>query len=71
MEGEKEKLIKAIEELEEFFLCDLPTKVYPQENIKGNTWVREDHFKNIIEVKDYIEEHFQILYKQIKAINGK
>ena len=57
-----------IQELEDFLLADIPSKIFPKEKVNGKNFIREDYFKNIKEVEKYIMEHFKILNKQI---NGK
>ena len=60
---------EAIQTLQQFLECDLYSKFRPEEKINGEVWVRDDPFKNKLEFHKYIEEHFEILRKQIKELN--
>jgi Asp-tRNA(Asn)/Glu-tRNA(Gln) amidotransferase C subunit len=55
-----------INELQEFLECDMPTKIFPFEIVEGKNWYREDSFKSIKEVEEYLKLHFDTLKKQIK-----
>ena len=71
MKIHKPKTIQeAIDELQVFLECDMPSKIFPEENIflKGGKWERADPFKSREEVKDYLKVHFKILEKQIKRL---
>ena len=57
---------KAIDEFEEFLLCDLDTKIFPMDRVTGRTMFRQDFFQTKKDVHDYIEEHFRILRENIK-----
>jgi len=59
---------KAIDELEEFFLCDMPSMVFPMDRKLNRTFFRTDFFETPKHVEKYIEDHFKILRKQIKEI---
>ena len=63
--------MKAVDELEEFLLSDLPTKIFPEEIIRTGVWIREDKFNHIWEVRDYIEEHIKIFRKQLEKEQQK
>ena len=66
----KPKTIKeAIKDLRQFLECDLYTKFRPIEKIKGKRWCRKDYFRNEGEFIKYIEEHFDLLLKQVKRLN--
>jgi len=68
MKIHKPKSIKeAIYSLQEFLECDLYTKFRPIEKIKGKEWCRKDYFKNEEEFIKYLENHFELLRKQIKS----
>jgi len=57
--------MKAIDNFEEFLLCDLPSKIFPKTEVNGEVWCREDYFKNKDEVKKYIEELFEVFRKEL------
>lgn len=60
------KIIKAIEEAEQFLICDMPSKVFPTDRMTGETMFREDYFESKKEIEKYLKAHFRILKKQIK-----
>lgn len=69
----KPKTIKeAIDNLQGFLEADLYSKFKPIEklptgkNKKMEKWIRKDFFKNEKEFIQYLEDHFNILRKQIK-----
>lgn len=62
----KTKIIKEIDELQTFLEVDLYTKFNPKIKIKGKNWYRQDYFKNEKEFQKYLNDHFNILKKNIK-----
>lgn len=64
--GMKEKIIKHIEELEEFLECDLYSKFRPEKELNGEVWVRDDSFKDEEDFRKYIRCHFNVLKKLVK-----
>lgn len=69
MKLHKPKTIKeAVGDLQEFFECDLYSKFRPEEKINGKIWVRDDVFPSKKEFIEYLEDHFNILLKQIKEL---
>jgi Asp-tRNA(Asn)/Glu-tRNA(Gln) amidotransferase C subunit len=64
----KEEIIEKIKQLQEFLEADLYTKFKPEIIIKGKTWVREDQIEIEQDFYDYLDEHFNILIKQIEEI---
>ena len=70
MNIKKPKTIEeAIDEFQEFLECDLFTKLKPEIDIDGTGFIREDSIENENEFLKYINEHFNILREQIKAVN--
>jgi len=65
------KTIKAVEEAEEFLICDMPSKVFPTDRMTGKTMFREDYFQSKKEIEEYLKLHFEILKKQIKEEAGE
>ena len=61
---------EAINDLETFFHADLPSKIFPMERLTNQTWFREDFFETNKQVGKYVKEHFSILRKQIKKLEG-
>jgi len=55
--------------LQQFLEADLYSKFRPIERIKGEKWCRKDSFKNEKEFYEYIENHFELLRKQIKELS--
>ena len=71
MKIHKPKTIKeAINDLQQYLEADLYSKFRPIEKIQGKKWCREDFFKNEGEFIKYLEEHFGILRKQVRKLNG-
>lgn len=62
--------IEAINDLQQLLEADLYSKFKPIEMIKGEKWCREDYFKNENDFHKYIEEHFELLRKQICTIKS-
>ena len=64
----KPKTIKeAIAELETFLQSDMWSK-FKDEKIKGEIYKRDDKFNNEEDMIKYLENHFDILRKQIKRL---
>lgn len=57
---------KSIDELEEFLLADLPSKIFPMDRTLGRTMFREDFFKTSKDVEKYIKLHFKIFRRNNK-----
>lgn len=57
---------KEIKELYEFLDADLPSKIFPNETINGEEWTRDDYFKEIAEVREYLKQSFQSLIPKLK-----
>lgn len=71
MKIHKPKTIKeAVGDLQQFFECDLYSKFRPEEELNGEVWVRDDVFPNRKEFMKYLNDHFNILQKQIKELTG-
>ena len=62
---------EAIDDLQTFLECDMPSKIFPKENSFGTAWERTDPFKDKEEVIKYLRGHFEILDKQIKEVQDK
>lgn len=68
---------EAIDDLKTFFECDLYSKFRPAQTLpigkngKDETWFREDVFPNEREFLIYLDDHFKILKKQVKRLNGE
>ena len=62
-------IIEAIDNLKQFLEADLYSKFRPIEYIKGEEWKRKDSFKSEKDFYEYLEEHFELLIKQIKEIS--
>ncbi len=72
MKVHQPKSIKeAIDTLHEFLDCDLYSKFRPEHIIKGEKWYREDVFPNEKEFVEYLDDHFDILRKEIIRLIGK
>lgn len=61
-------LNEAINDLEDFLIADLPSKVFPMMRIKDQTMFREDYFFSTKDVVQYIEDHFKVFRKQLKKL---
>lgn len=59
---------EAINDLEEFLICDLPSKVFPMDRTLGTTMFRQDYFETKKQIEKYIFQHFKILKKQVKEL---
>lgn len=59
---------EAIDDLEIFLICDLYSKFRPKMKIKKDIFYRSDYFKNESEFEKYINIHFKILKKEVKAL---
>ena len=71
MKTHKPKTIKeAIDDFQTFLECDMPSLIFPKEEVLGKGWERVDPFKSREEVVEYLKEHFEILEKQINEIKG-
>ena len=62
---------EAIDDLQTFLECDLYSKFRPEHKIKGEMYYREDTFPNEKEFWKYLNDHFNILKKQIIKLIGK
>lgn len=70
MKIHKPKTIKeAVDDLQEFLECDMPSMIFPEEKVLGKGWVRVDSFKSREDVIEYLRVHFKIFEKQIKELN--
>ena len=59
---------EAINDLQQFLEADLYSKFRPEQEIAGETLYRKDVFPNEEEFLKYINEHFNILRKQINKL---
>ncbi len=67
----KPKTIKeAIDNLQMFLECDLYSKFRPDTEIEGEIWSRDNPFKDEKEFSKYIDDHFNILRKEIKKLTA-
>jgi len=66
----KQKILKKINELQQFLESDLYTRFRPADLVLGEGWAREkqDVFKNEKEFIEYLEGHFDILKKGIEEL---
>lgn len=72
MKTHKPKTIKeAINLFQQFLECDLPSMVFPEEKVLGESWVRVNPFKSREEVIKYLRIHFKILEKEINGIRRR
>ena len=72
MKTNKPKTIQeAIDELQTFLECDMPSMVFPEEKVLGKDWARVDPFKSREDVVEYLREHFKILEKQMNEIKRR
>lgn len=63
---------EAIDDLQQFLECDLYSKFRPETEIKGEVWSRVDPFKDEEEFSKYLDDHFNILRKEIESLtHGK
>ena len=61
-------ILEALRELEVFFDCDIYSKFRPMKKLKGEEWCRQDWFRNEIEFRKYLMNHFKTCEDQIKVI---
>jgi len=61
------KIKKAIDNLQDFLECDMPSKIFPQETFNKQRWVRTDYFRTRKDVEQYIEDHFKVLWNEING----
>ena len=61
-------LKEAIDDFQTFLECDLYSKFRPETKINGKKFYRTDIFKNEREFVIYLEQHFNILRKQIRRL---
>ena len=59
---------EAIDDLYTFLDCDMWSKFYPMLILQGRTMYRQDPFRSEKEFRQYLEDHFNILRKEIKRI---
>ena len=72
MKTHKPKTIQeAIDDLQTFLECDMPSMIFPKENVLGESWERADPFKSREEVVKYLRIHFKILEKQITKLSSQ
>lgn len=61
--------MNAIDNFEEFLECDLPSMVFPKDEIlgkvKGEDWYREDAFQTKEDVERYIAIHFKVFRDEL------
>lgn len=62
---EIEIITSSINEFHEFLACDLYSKFRPEMEISGKTFVRDDHFGNEPEFREYLDDMIDVLKKQI------
>ena len=71
MKTHNPKTIKeAIDDFQQFLECDMPSMIFPEEEVLGKGWVRTDPFQSREEVVKYLGIHFKILEEQIDEIKG-
>ena len=58
--------MKKLKELFIFLEADMPSKIFPEEEIEGEMWARDDPFKNIKQVGRYLEDHFIFAFPELK-----
>ena len=63
------KDIKNLIELWNFLDSDIPSKVFPEEMIRGQVFTRDDKFESIKEIKEYLKEHFLIAFPKLNSQN--
>lgn len=75
MKTHKPKTInEAIDDLQTFFQVDMYSKFRPEhklptgKNKKMESWYRQDWFKSKKEFGEYLEDHFNLLKKEINQI---
>lgn len=78
MKVHKAKSVReAIENFQEFLECDMYTKFRPAQTLpigkkgKDETWYRQDVFKSERDFIRYLEDHFNIMKKEIIRLIGK
>ena len=72
MKIHKPKTIKeAINDFQQFLKCDMPSMVFPEEEVLGKGWERVDSFKSREEVVKYLGIHFEVFEKQVKLLQRK
>ena len=72
MKTHNPKTIKeAIDDFQQFLECDMPSLIFPKEEVLGEDWVRVDPFKSGEEVVKYLGMHFKILKEQIDEIKRR
>ena len=72
MKIHKPKTVReAIDDLQTFLECDMPSMIFPEEKVLGKDWKRVDPFKSREDVVEYLKIHFEVLEKQIKEVEKK
>ena len=72
MKIHKPKTIQeAIDDLQTFLECDMPSMIFPEEKVLGKNWERVDPFLSREEVVEYLKIHFDILEKQITKLSSQ
>jgi len=64
-------ITEAIDDFQQFLECDMPSMVFPKEEVLGKGWKRVDPFKSREEVVEYLRIHFKILEKQINKLQRR
>lgn len=59
---------EAIDDFQTFLECDMPSLIFPEEEVLGKGWERVDPFKSREEVVKYLRMHFKIFEEQINNI---
>ena len=59
---------KAINELQVFLECDMPSMIFPEEKVLGKYWKRLDSFKSREDVVKYLKIHFRVLREQMNEM---
>ena len=60
------KDIKNLKELWEFLDADMPSKIFPNIEIDGEKWVRDNKFLDVKEVSYYLKQHFLLAFPKLK-----
>ena len=69
------RINKAINDFEEFLDADLPSKIFPHDEVlkkvKCEDWYRQDTFESKEEVRKYIAGHFDVFRKVCQELLKK
>lgn len=63
------KDIKRLKELLEFLDADMPSKIFPDIEIDGEKWVRDNKFIDKEEVITYLKNAFQFTIPELNSEN--